>query len=78
MDTVALYESRPGAAISGIAADLGISSETLRNWIRATRTERDESCGGRERRAAAAGARAGGRSGTSCARPPGMSPGTRW
>ncbi len=41
-DAVALYESRPGATIAGIAADLGISSETLRNWIRAARAERGE------------------------------------
>ncbi|MEU4332841.1 transposase, partial [Nonomuraea dietziae] len=41
-DAVALYESRPGATIAGIAADLGISAETLRNWIRAARAERGE------------------------------------
>ena len=35
-DAVALYESRPEATINSVAADLGISSETLRNWIRAT------------------------------------------
>ncbi|GAA2812769.1 transposase InsO family protein [Nonomuraea dietziae] len=42
-DAVALYESRPGATIAGVGADLGISSETLRNWIRAARQERGES-----------------------------------
>ncbi|MEU4332035.1 transposase, partial [Nonomuraea dietziae] len=41
-DAVALYGSRPGATIAGIAADLGISAETLRNWIRAARAERGE------------------------------------
>ncbi|WP_406053589.1 IS3 family transposase [Streptomyces sp. NBC_01077] len=34
-DAVALYQSRPGATIRQIAADLGINPETLRNWIRA-------------------------------------------
>ncbi|MDX2565216.1 transposase [Streptomyces sp. TX20-6-3] len=33
-DAVALYQSRPGATIRQIAADLGINPETLRNWIR--------------------------------------------
>lgn len=34
-DAVALYQSRPGATIRQIAADLGINPETLRNWVRA-------------------------------------------
>ncbi|WP_200264077.1 IS3 family transposase [Streptomyces sp. HSG2] len=34
-DAVALYESRPGATIKSVAADLGVNPETLRNWIRA-------------------------------------------
>ncbi|MFE7267598.1 IS3 family transposase [Streptomyces sp. NPDC057592] len=34
-DAVALYESRPGATIRSIAADLGVNPETLRNWVRA-------------------------------------------
>ncbi|WP_374225060.1 transposase [Streptomyces sp. ISL-98] len=34
-DAVALYESRAGAAIKSVAADLGVNPETLRNWIRA-------------------------------------------
>jgi transposase len=34
-DAVALYQSRPEATINSVAADLGISSETLRNWVRA-------------------------------------------
>jgi transposase len=34
-DAVALYQSRPGAAIKSVAADLGVNTETLRNWIRA-------------------------------------------
>ena len=33
-DAVALYRSRPGAAIAQIADDLGINRETLRSWIR--------------------------------------------
>lgn len=34
-DAVALWESRPGATIVSIAADLGINAETVRTWIRA-------------------------------------------
>ncbi|MDT0433280.1 MULTISPECIES: IS3 family transposase [Streptomyces] len=34
-DAVALYWSRPGATIKSVAADLGVKTETLRNWIRA-------------------------------------------
>ncbi|KPI20528.1 transposase IS3/IS911 family protein [Actinobacteria bacterium OK006] len=30
-----LYRSRPGATIKSVAADLGVNTETLRNWIRA-------------------------------------------
>lgn len=33
-DAVPLYESRPEATIKQIAADLGVSPETLRSWIR--------------------------------------------
>lgn len=32
---VALYWSRPGATIKSVAGDLGVNTETLRNWIRA-------------------------------------------
>ncbi|WP_443067507.1 IS3 family transposase [Streptomyces sp. NBC_01426] len=39
-DAVALYESRPGATIRQIAADLGINPETLRNWVRAAGASR--------------------------------------
>ncbi len=35
-DAVALYQSRPGATIKSVAEDLGVSTETLRNWIRAS------------------------------------------
>ncbi len=35
VDTVELYRSRPGATIKSVAADLGVNTETLRNWIRA-------------------------------------------
>jgi transposase len=34
-DAVALCRSRPGATIKSVAADLGVNTETLRNWIRA-------------------------------------------
>ncbi|WP_099128355.1 IS3 family transposase [Streptomyces sp. ScaeMP-e48] len=34
-DAVALYRSRPGATIKSVAADLGVNTETLGNWIRA-------------------------------------------
>ncbi|MFE2716542.1 transposase [Streptomyces mirabilis] len=33
-DAVALYRSRPGAPIKSVATDLGVNTETLRNWIR--------------------------------------------
>lgn len=50
-DSVALYESTPGATYKSIAADLGINRATLRDWVL-----RD-----RERRVGApAAARAGG------------------
>ncbi|WP_457518753.1 transposase [Streptomyces sp. TE33382] len=35
MDAVALYRSRPGATIKSVTTDLGVHTETLRNWIRA-------------------------------------------
>jgi transposase len=47
-DAVALYQSRPGATIRQVAADLGINPETLRNWVRAAGASRP-----RGRRAAA-------------------------
>ncbi|MEV7676222.1 IS3 family transposase [Streptomyces sp. NPDC088752] len=34
VDAVALYRSRPGATIKSVAADLGVNTETLRNWVR--------------------------------------------
>ncbi|MGW1107561.1 transposase [Streptomyces sp. NPDC002540] len=34
-DAVALYRSRPGATIKSVVTDLGVNTETLRNWIRA-------------------------------------------
>lgn len=34
-DEVTLYRSRPGATIKSVAGDLGVNTETLRNWIRA-------------------------------------------
>ncbi|MDP5315350.1 transposase [Streptomyces poriferorum] len=39
-DVVALYESRPEATIRSVAADLGINTETLRNWVRAAGASR--------------------------------------
>lgn len=39
-DAVALYQSRPGATIRSVAADLGINPETLRNWVRAAGANR--------------------------------------
>ncbi|WP_435253657.1 transposase [Streptomyces sp. 1222.5] len=39
-DAVALYQSRPGATIKQIAADLGVNPETLRNWVRAAGASR--------------------------------------
>ncbi|MEU0113244.1 transposase [Streptomyces bobili] len=33
-DTVAQYQSRPGATIRLVAADLGVNPETSRNWVR--------------------------------------------
>ncbi|MGW0538172.1 transposase [Streptomyces sp. NPDC003032] len=30
-----MYRSRPGATIKSVAGDLGVNTETLRNWIRA-------------------------------------------
>ncbi|MFD8149128.1 IS3 family transposase [Streptomyces sp. NPDC059708] len=39
-DAVALYESRPGATIRSVAADLGVNPETLRNWVRAAGVSR--------------------------------------
>lgn len=31
-----MYRSRPGTTIKSVAGDLGVNTETLRNWIRAT------------------------------------------
>lgn len=39
-DAVALYRSRPGATIKSVAGDLGVNTETLRNWIRAAEGRR--------------------------------------
>ncbi|WP_159043323.1 IS3 family transposase [Streptomyces sp. NBRC 110028] len=71
-DAVALYQSRPGATIRQVAADLGINPETLRNWVRAAGASRPrgrratstvgaaDAVGGGERRSAQEGPRAGG------------------
>lgn len=34
-DAVTLYRLRPEATIKSVATDLGVNTETLRNWIRA-------------------------------------------
>lgn len=39
-DAVALYQSRRGATIRQVAADLGVNPETLRNWVRAAGANR--------------------------------------
>jgi len=39
-DAIALYRARPGTTIAKLAADLGVNSETLRNWIRTDERER--------------------------------------
>jgi len=39
-DAVALYRSRPGAAIAQVADDLGVNRETLRSWVRADDQQR--------------------------------------
>ncbi|OEJ56702.1 transposase [Streptomyces agglomeratus] len=39
-DAVALYLSDPSHTFEGIGKDLGISRETLRNWVRAERALR--------------------------------------
>ncbi|MER6517582.1 transposase [Streptomyces sp. NPDC001553] len=55
-DAVALYRSMPGATIKWVAGDLGVNTETLRNWIRAA----DGRCPGAHS-AAPAAVQAGGR-----------------
>jgi transposase len=40
-DAVALYLSDPSHTFEGIGKDLGISRETLRNWVRAERARHD-------------------------------------
>jgi transposase len=42
-DAVVLYLSDPSHTFEGIGKDLGISRETLRNWVRAERARRGES-----------------------------------
>jgi transposase len=42
-DAVALYLSDPSHTLEGIGKDLGISRETLRNWVRVERARRGKS-----------------------------------
>ncbi|MFJ6076502.1 transposase [Streptomyces sp. NPDC093065] len=44
---VALHQSRPEATIRQVAADLGSTPETLRNWIRAVEVSRSRGAGRR-------------------------------
>lgn len=46
-DAVALYLSDPGRTLASVAEDLGISRETLRNWVR--QAQADGSAGAKER-----------------------------
>jgi transposase len=41
-DAVALYQSRPDTTLESVAADLGISRETLRGWVRAAGASRPQ------------------------------------
>ena len=41
-DAVALYLSDPGHTYEGVGKDLGISRETLRNWVRTHRARSGE------------------------------------
>ncbi|TWP44523.1 transposase [Lentzea tibetensis] len=88
-EAVALYRSRPGATIRSVADDLGINSETLRNWIRLDDRQRTGSqtatprpCRPRARRRTrtprcASGSVSWRRNATSCARRQSISPGRR-
>ncbi|WP_373429905.1 transposase [Streptomyces sp. V1I1] len=42
-DAVALYLSDPSHTFEGVGKDVGMSRETLRNWVRAERARRGES-----------------------------------
>ncbi|QYC41909.1 Transposase [Nonomuraea coxensis DSM 45129] len=46
-DAVALYLSDPGRTLASVAEDLGISRETLRNWVR--QAQADGSAGAKKR-----------------------------
>lgn len=49
-DAVALYLSDPGRTLASVAEDLGISRETLRNWVR--QAQADGTAGAKARGAA--------------------------
>ncbi|MEU4098208.1 transposase [Streptomyces sp. NPDC026673] len=87
-DAVALYQSRPGATIRQVAADLGINPETLRNWVRAAGASRPRGAARRHRpsrpprwrrrtRPCARRSASWKKSGRSCGRRPSISPGRR-
>jgi transposase len=44
-DAVALYLSDPKSTFEGVGKDLGISRETLRNWVRAERARQGPAAG---------------------------------
>lgn len=44
-DAVALYLSDPKNTFEGVSKDLGVSRETLRNWVRAERTRTGRGAG---------------------------------
>lgn len=44
-DAVALYLSDPKNTFEGVSKDLGVSRETLRNWVQVERARQDRSAG---------------------------------
>ena len=54
-DAVALYLSDPSHTFDGIGNDLGVSRETLRNWVRAERKRTGTPTADRPRKPASTG-----------------------